>query len=110
MKPRCYQGWNHTLVNAEIEESHYGLSLVYAKIEANTARGSLCLHIVNATLRGEKPLPVISGETMQHAIEIAPSTSGSTNSSTPNSPTRKEGIFLKVQTQAEKFFAKSGQG
>lgn len=107
-----FQGWNHTLVNAEIEESHYGQTLVYAKIEANTARIALWLHIVNAILRGEKPLPVISGETMQHAIEIASFYLWQHKLiHAHNSPTRKlEGIFLKVQTQAEKFFAKSGQG
>ena len=53
-----FQGWNHTLVNAEIEEQHFGISLVYAKIESYTARIALWLHIVNAVLRGEKPLPV----------------------------------------------------
>jgi hypothetical protein len=107
-----FQGWNHTLVNAEIEESHFGLSLVYAKIEANTARIALWLHIVNATLRGEKPTAVISGETMRCAIEIASFYLWQHKLiHAHNSPTRKlEGIFLKVQTQAEKFFAKSGKG
>jgi len=107
-----FQGWNHALVNAEIEESHYGLSLVYAKIEANTARIALWLHIVNAVLRGEKPAPVISGQTMQHAIEIASFYLWQHKLiHAHNSPTRKlEGIFLKVQTQAEKFFVKCGRG
>jgi len=107
-----FQGWNHALVNAEIEESHYGLSLVYAKIEANTARIALWLHIVNAVLRGEKPEPVISGQTMQHAIEIASFYLWQHKLiHAHNSPTRKlEGIFLKVQTQAEKFFVKCGKG
>ncbi len=107
-----FQGWNHALVNAEIEESHYGLSLVYAKIEANTARIALWLHIVNAVLRGEKPEPVISGKTMQHAIEIASFYLWQHKLiHAHNSPTRKlEGIFLKVQTQAEKFFVKCGRG
>lgn len=107
-----FQGWNHALVNAEIEESHYGLSLVYAKIEANTARIALWLHIVNAVLRSERPAPVISGETMQHAIEIGSFYLWQHKLiHAHNSPTRKlEGIFLKVQTQAEKFFAKCGKG
>jgi len=107
-----FQGWNHALVNAEIEESHYGLSLVYAKIEANTARIALWLHIVNAVLRGEKPEPVISGQTMQHAIEIASFYLWQHKLiHAHNSRTRKlEGIFLKVQTQAEKFFVKCGKG
>jgi len=107
-----FQGWNHALVNAEIEESHYGLSLVYAKIEANTARIALWLHIVNAVLRGEKPAPFISGGTMQHAIEIASFYLWQHKLiHAHNSPTRKlEGIFLKVQTPAEKFFVKCGRG
>jgi len=107
-----FQGWNHTLVNAEIEEAHFGLSLVYAKIESYTARLALWLHIVNAVLGGEKPAPVISGQTMQHAIEIASFYLWQHKLiHAHNSPTRQlEGIFLKVQTQAEKFFIKSGKG
>ncbi|WP_250126635.1 DUF3987 domain-containing protein [Chroococcidiopsis sp. CCMEE 29] len=107
-----FQGWNHTLVNAEIEQEHFGLSLVYAKIEAYTARIALWLHIVNAVLRGEKPLPVISGQTMQHAIEIASFYLWQHKLiHAHNAPTRQlEGIFLKVQTQAEKFYAKCSQG
>jgi hypothetical protein len=107
-----FQGWNHTLVNAEIEEVHFGLSLVYAKIESYTARIALWLHIVNAVLRGEKPLPIISGVTMQHAIEIASFYLWQQKLiHAHNSPTRQlEGIFLKVQTQAEKFFTKCGKG
>jgi len=107
-----FQGWNHNLVNAEIEEKHFGLSVVYAKIESYTARIALWLHIVNAVLRGEKPLPVISGETMQHAIEIASFYLWQHKLiHAHNAPTRQlEGIFLKVQTQAEKFYAKCSQG
>jgi hypothetical protein len=107
-----FQGWNHTLVNAEIEEVHFGLSLVYAKIESYTARIALWLHLVNAVLRGEKPLPVIEGETMQHAIEIASFYLWQHKLiHAHNAPNRQlEGIFLKVQTQAEKFFAKCGKG
>ncbi len=106
------QGWNHTLVNAEIEEVHFGLSLVYAKIESYTARIALWLHLVSAVLRGEKPEPVIKGETMQHAIEIASFYLWQHKLiHAHNAPNRQlEGIFLKVQTQAEKFFAKCGKG
>ena len=107
-----FQSWNHTLVNAEMAEAHFGLSLVYAKIESYTARIALWLHLVNAVLRGEKPAPVISGETMQHAIEIASFYLWQHKLiHAHNAPTRSlEGIFLKVQTQAEKFFAKCGKG
>jgi hypothetical protein len=107
-----FQGWNHTLVNAEMEEKHFGLSLVYAKIESYTARIALWLHIVNAVLRREQPLPVISGQTMQHAIEIASFYLDQHKLiHAHNAPTRQpEGIFLKVQTQAEKVLNKSGKG
>jgi len=107
-----FQGWNHTLVNAEIEEAHFGLSLVYAKIESYTARIALWLHLVNAVLRGEKPLPAISGETMQHAIEIASFYLGQHKLiHAHNAPNRQmEGIFLKVQNLAQKYLAKSGKG
>jgi len=107
-----FQGWNHTLVNAEIEEVHFGLSLVYAKIESYTARIALWLHIVNAVLRGETPIPVISGETMQHAIEIASFYLWQHKLiHAHNAPNRQlEGLFLKVQTQAEKFFTKCSKG
>lgn len=107
-----FQGWNHALVNADIEEAYFGLSLAYAKIESYTARLALWLHLVNAVLRGEKPAPVISGTTMQHAIEIASFYLWQHKLiHAHNSPTRSlEGIFLKVQTQAEKFFAKCGKG
>ena len=107
-----FQAWNHTLVNAEIEESHFGLSLVYPKIEANTARIALWLHIINAVLRGEKPGQVISGTTMQHAIEIGSFYLWQHRLiHAHNSPTRKlDGIFLKVQTLAGKVFTRTGVG
>jgi len=107
-----FQGWNHTLVNTEMEEKHFGLSLVYAKIESYTARLALWLHVVNAVLRHEKPLPVISGETMQHAIELAAFYLEQHKLiHAHNAPSRSlEGIFLKVQTQAEKFFTKCSKG
>jgi len=107
-----FQGWNHTLVNAEIEQVHFGLSLVYAKIESYTARIALWLHLVNAVLRGEKPLPVISGQTMQHAIEIASFYLWQHKLiHAHNAPSRQlEGVFLKVHNQAQKLFTKCGQG
>ncbi len=107
-----FQAWNHTLVNAEIEESHFGLSLVYPKIEANTARIALWLHIVNAVLRGERPGQIISGTTIQHAIEIGSFYLWQHKLiHAHNSPTRQlDGIFLKVHTLAEKVFAKTGVG
>ncbi|OWY65854.1 DNA primase [cyanobacterium TDX16] len=107
-----FQGWNHALVNAEIEETHFGLSLVYAKIESYTARIALWLHIVNAVLRGDIPTPSIDGETMQHAIEIASFYLWQHKLiHAHNAPNRQlEGLFLKVQTQAEKFFTKCSKG
>jgi hypothetical protein len=107
-----FQGWNHTLVNAEKEEKHFGLSLVYAKIESYTARIALWLHVVNAVLRQEKPSLVIDGQTMQHAIEIASFYLEQHKLiHAHNAPNRQpEGIFLKVQTQAEKVLKKGGKG
>ncbi|PSB48569.1 DNA primase [Cyanosarcina cf. burmensis CCALA 770] len=107
-----FQGWNHTLVNAEMEEKHFGLSLVYAKIESYTARLALWLHIVNAVLRGESPSQIIDGRTMQHAIEIALFYLDQHKLiHAHNAPNRQpEGIFLKVQTQAEKVHQKCGKG
>ncbi|PSB28837.1 DUF3987 domain-containing protein [Chlorogloea sp. CCALA 695] len=107
-----FQAWNHTLADDEREENYFGFSIVYAKIEAYAARIALWLHIVNAVCGGKLPEPTIDGETMRHAIEISSFylwqqklIHGN------NAPTRKlEGIFFKVQTQAEKYFAKSKQG
>jgi len=107
-----FQAWNHTLADDEREENYFGFSIVYAKIEAYAARIALWLHIVNAVCAGKLPEPTIDGETMRCAIEIAyfylwqqKYIHGN------NAPTRKlEGIFLKVQDQAEKYFAKSKQG
>jgi hypothetical protein len=107
-----FQGWNHTLVNVEMEEKHFGLSLVYAKIESYTARLALWLHIVNAVLRGETPSQIINGKTMQHAIEIALFYLDQHKLiHAHNAPNRQaEGIFLKVQAQAEKVLKKCGKG
>ena len=107
-----FQAWNHTLADDEREENYFGFSIVYAKIEAYAARIALWLHIVNAVCAGKLPEPTISGETMRCAIEISSFylwqqklIHGN------NAPSRKlEGIFFKVQTQAEKYFAKSQQG
>ncbi len=66
-----FESWQHQLVDAQRSEEALGLQLVYPKIEAYTARLALWLHIVNAVLRREQPTPVISGETMERAIELA---------------------------------------
>lgn len=63
--------WQHQLVDAQIAEDACGLQLAFPKIEAYTARLALWLQIVNATLRGEKPSQMISGDTMEKAIELA---------------------------------------
>ncbi|MGH2413321.1 MAG: DUF3987 domain-containing protein, partial [Microcystaceae cyanobacterium] len=105
-----FQAWNHTLVDAEMEEAHFGVSLVYSKIESYTARIALWLHLNNAVLKGEKPAPIISGEEMKHAIEIASFYLWQHKLiHAHNCPTRQlEGVFLKTQTQAEKKFALTG--
>lgn len=66
-----FQVWQHSLVDAQVAEESYGIRIVYPKIEAYTARLALWLHIVNAVLTGETPTPVISGDTMEKAIELA---------------------------------------
>lgn len=66
-----FEAWQHSLVDAQVAEESYGLRVVYAKIEAYTARLALWLHIVNAALIGETPSLVISGDTMSKAIELA---------------------------------------
>jgi hypothetical protein len=66
-----FEAWQHSLVDAQVTEESYGLRVVYAKIEAYTARLALWLHIVNAVLTGETPSQVISGDTMSKAIELA---------------------------------------
>ena len=66
-----FESWQHQLVDAQRSEAALGLQLVYPKIEAYTARLALWLNIVNAVLRREQPTPVISGETMERAIELA---------------------------------------
>jgi Protein of unknown function (DUF3987) len=66
-----FEAWQHQLVDAQRAEETLGLQLVYPKIEAYTARLALWLHIVNSVLRQEQPTPVIAGETMERAIELA---------------------------------------
>ncbi|GAX46118.1 hypothetical protein NIES4075_71390 [Tolypothrix sp. NIES-4075] len=66
-----FEVWQHSLVDAQVAEESYGIRIVYPKIEAYTARLALWLHIVNAVLAGETPTQVISGNTMQKAIELA---------------------------------------
>jgi hypothetical protein len=103
-----FQALNHLVVELEKEEPHFSLSLVYAKIESDAARLALWLHIVNAVVKGEEPAPVISGETMQAAIELAAFYLWQHKLiHAHNAPTRMlEGIFLKTQTLAEKLWSK----
>jgi hypothetical protein len=107
-----FQAWNHTLVDAEIHEPHFALSLVYPKIESYTVRIALWLHLVNSVLSGVVPAPFIDEKTMKSAIEIASFYLWQHKLIYAyNSPTRQlEGLLLKVQTQAEKFFARVGEG
>ena len=107
-----FQAWNHALIDAEIEEKHFGVSIIYSKIESYTARIALWLHLINALLSGNKPAPVISQATMQSAIEIATFYLGQQKLiHAHNSPERRlEGIFLKIQTQADKFVTRAGKG
>ncbi len=63
--------WQHQLVDAQITEPAVGLRAVYPKIESYTSRLALWLHLVNATLRGDRPTQVITGDTMERAIELA---------------------------------------
>lgn len=65
-----FEAWQHSLVDAQEASESYGLRVVYAKIEAYTARLALWLHIVNAVLSGETPSQVISDDTMSKAIEL----------------------------------------
>jgi hypothetical protein len=103
-----FQAFNHSLVAAETEEGQFGLTLVYAKIESYAARLALWLHLVNALVLDRVPEPVISGETMQAAIELASFYLWQHKLiHAHNAPAQKlEGIFLKVQTCAEKLWAK----
>jgi hypothetical protein len=103
-----FQGFNHVIVELDKEEPHFGMGLVYAKIESYAARLALWLHIVNAVVRDEIPGPVISGETMQAAIELASFYLWQHKLiHAHNSPSQKlEGILLKAQTCAEKLWAK----
>ena len=66
-----FESWQHQLVDAQRAEAALGLQLVYPKIEAYTARLALWLHIVNAVLRQEQPMPLIGAATMEQAIELA---------------------------------------
>jgi hypothetical protein len=72
MKPRfSSKALNHVIVELGKRRTSLWHGLVYAKIESDAARLALWLHIVNAVVKGEEPSPVISGETMQAAIELA---------------------------------------
>lgn len=66
-----FQVWQNSLVDAQVAEESFGIKIVYPKIEAYTARLALWLHIVNTVLTGETPTQLISGDTMEKAIELA---------------------------------------
>lgn len=68
---QLFESWQHQLVDARQCEDCPGLQLAYPKIESYTARLALLLHIVNPVLQGEQPNQIISGETMERAIELA---------------------------------------
>lgn len=68
---QLFETWQHQLVDAQRSEEALGLQRVYPKIESYTARLALWLHLVNAVLRGEHPSPMIAGNTMERAIELA---------------------------------------
>ena len=107
-----FQAWNHTLIDATKQESNFGFSLVYAKIETYTLRLVLWLHLVNSLLRGEKPHLVIDGMTMKHAIEIASFYLGQQKLIfAHNDPHNQlEGILLKIQTEAKAYYQQTKQG
>ena len=107
-----FQAWNHNLVTAEMDEPHFGMSLVYSKIESYTARLALWLHIINNLLSGKSAPPIISGQTMKAAIEIASFYLWQHRFiQTHNSPSRRlEGIYLKAQLQAEKLWSRAKKG
>jgi hypothetical protein len=65
---KLFENWQHQFVDAQQQETAIGLSFVYPKIEAYTARLALWLHIVNAVLRQETPTQVIDASTMEKAI------------------------------------------
>jgi len=66
-----FQAFQHQSVDEAEAEDKLGLQVVYPKNQSYVSRLALLLHIVNATLRGETPEPVISGETMLKAIDLA---------------------------------------
>ncbi len=66
-----FQAFQHQSVDEAEAEDKLGLQVVYPKNQSYVSRLALLLHIVNATLRGETPAPVISGETMLKAISLA---------------------------------------
>ncbi len=66
-----FQAFQHESVDLAEAEPAPGLQVVYPKNQSYVARLALLLHIVNATLRGKTPEPVISGDTMRQAIALA---------------------------------------
>ncbi|MDX2270358.1 MAG: DUF3987 domain-containing protein [Cyanobacteriota bacterium] len=65
-----FQTWQHSLVHRTQAEIHPALKAAYPKLESYGARLALLLHCVWAVVEAKKPDPVISGETMQRAIEL----------------------------------------
>jgi hypothetical protein len=65
-----FQNWQHSLVHRTQAEIHPALKAAYPKLESYGARLALLLHCVWAVVEGKKPESVISGETMQRAIEL----------------------------------------
>ncbi|NJK63631.1 MAG: DUF3987 domain-containing protein [Synechococcaceae cyanobacterium SM2_3_1] len=65
-----FQTWQHSLVHRTQAEIHPALKAAYPKLESYGARLALLLHCVWAVVETKKPDPVISGETMQRAIEL----------------------------------------
>ena len=66
-----FQAFQHQSVDEGEAEEKFGLQVVYPKNQSYVARLALLLHIVNAILRSEIPEPVIGGETMRQAIDLA---------------------------------------
>lgn len=98
-----FQTWQHELMNAMREEISFGMKLVFPKIEAYTVRLAGALHIINAGLRAEMPRPMIDGETMQRAVELAAYYLGQARivHSHNNPASGLDGVLAKIQGFAE---------
>jgi hypothetical protein len=93
-----FQSWQHSLLHHTQAESHPALKAAFPKLESYGARLALLLHSVWAVVKGKKPDPVISGETMQRAIELTNWFAGQMRLVLAhNSPLKKvEGELLKI--------------